>query len=221
MKMSSEVALPELSRELLSDKAYDVIRKSIIDGTFAPGDQLVESQLARQLNISQAPMREALRKLSHEGLVTTVPRRGTFVTQVSEEQAAQAREVRLSLEKLAARLTAGRLDEVHAQRLRDIVDEMWVAARKRDIAAFRIHDTAFHRTVMEASGNHFLPKLWLQIEPSLFSLQVVSSPRYAGDWKAMAQIHEDLVAVLQAGDPDMAEQRFGEHGIALATTTDD
>jgi DNA-binding GntR family transcriptional regulator len=209
--VASEFAPPQLSRELLSDQAYDVIRKSIIDGTFAPGEQLVESQLARKLNISQAPMREALRKLSHEGLVTTIPRRGSFVTEVSEEQAEQAREVRCSLEELAARLTAGRLSDLHAQRLQDIVNEMWKAARKKDIAAFRIHDTAFHRTVMEASGNEYLPRLWGQIEPSLHSLQVVSSPRYAGDWKAMAQAHADLIDVLEGDDAVAAGQRFREH----------
>lgn len=209
--MTSEFTPPQLSRELLSDQAYDVIRKSIIDGTFAPGEQLVESQLARKLSISQAPMREALRKLSHEGLVTTIPRRGSFVTEVSEKQAEQAREVRCSLEELAARLTAGRLNDLHAQRLRDIVNEMWKAARKRDIAAFRIHDTAFHRTVMEASGNEYLPRLWGQIEPSLHSLQVVSSPRFAGDWKAMAQAHADLIDVLEGDDPEAAGRRFRDH----------
>ena len=61
--MASEFSPPELSRELLSDQAYDVIRNGIIDGSFSPGEQLVEYQLARQLGISQAPVREALRKL--------------------------------------------------------------------------------------------------------------------------------------------------------------
>lgn len=217
MKVSSEFAHPPLSRGLLSDQAYDVIRRSIIDGTFAPGEQLVESRLARKLDISQAPMREALQKLSHEGLVTTIPRRGSFVTEISEDEAAQARDVRCSLEELGARLTAGRLSEGHAQQLRDIVDEMWKAAKERDLAAFRVHDTAFHRTVMEASGNAYLPRLWLQLEPALNSLPVVSSPRFAGDWKAMAQRHADLITVLESEDGDAAAEQFRVHVQGNAT----
>jgi DNA-binding GntR family transcriptional regulator len=219
--MSSDFAPPPLSRGLLSDQAYEVIRQSIIDGTFAPGEQLVESQLARKLNISQAPMREALKKLSHEGLVTNVPRRGSFVTEVSEDEAAQAREVRCALEELAARLTAGRLSAGHAAQLREIVKQMRLAAKDRDIATFRVHDTAFHRTVMEASGNAYLPRLWLQIEPTLQSLQVISGPRFAGDWTAMAQAHADLVSVLETDSADVAATRFREHlhGKALAAVT--
>jgi DNA-binding GntR family transcriptional regulator len=209
--VASEFAPAPLSRGLLSDQAYDLIRQSIIDGIFAPGEQLVESQLARKLSISQAPMREALKKLSHEGLVTNIPRCGSFVTEISAEAAAQAREVRCVLEELAARLAAVRLTETDAHRLRDIVEDMWKAARTRDIAAFRVHDTAFHRAVMELSGNAYLPRLWLQLEPSLQSLQVVSSPRFAGEWKAMAQAHADLVSVLEDDDAEAAARRFRDH----------
>ena len=199
------------SSGLLSDRAYEVIRESIISGTFKPGDQLVESQLARKLNISQAPVREALKKLSHEGLVTNIPRRGSFVTEVSDEEAAQAREVRVSLEELAARLATGRLSAGHAQQLRATVAEMRVAAKSRDIAAFRVHDTAFHRTVVEASGNTYLPRLWVLIEPSLQTLQLVSSPRYVGDWTTMAQAHADLITLLEGDDPELSARRFGVH----------
>ena len=220
MKVTPAFEPVQLSHGLLSDQAYEVVRKSIIDGTFAPGEQLVESQLARKLSISQAPMREALRKLSHEGLVTAIPRRGSFVTEVSEEQVEQAREVRQSLEELGARLTAGRLDDRYAERLREIVEEMRRAARQNDVAAFRTSDTAFHRTVMEASGNEYLPRIWRQIEPSLHSLQVVSSPRYDGDWKVMAQVHAELIDLLEGDDTGAAAERFREHAGGHALTTD-
>ena len=217
-EVTTDFTPPQVDRGLLSDQAYEVIRRSILDGTLAPGDRLVESQLARQLNISQAPMREALQRLSHDGLVTNIPRRGSFVTRVSEEDAEQAREVRVALEELAARLTAGRLSEEHAAQLKDIVDRMRVAAKNRDVAAFRVQDTAFHRTVMEASGNVYLPRLWVQIEPSLQALQVVASPRFEGDWSAMAEAHAGLIDVLEDRDATMAALRFREHlqGRALA-----
>lgn len=214
--MASEVQLPSLSRELLSDKAYAAIRASIVDGSFAPGEQIVESQVARQMQISQAPVRDALRKLSHEGLVTVVPRRGTFVTEISNEEAADARVVRQALESLAARLIAGHLDSDFAKRLRGIVNEMRKAARKHDIAAFRIHDADFHRTIIEASGNVMLPKVWFLLEQSMYSLQVVSSPRNTDEYEAIAEVHESLIEVLEAGDPDVAAQAFVDHSSRLS-----
>lgn len=165
-------------------------------------------------------MREALRKLGHEGLVTTIPRRGSFVTEVSQEQAEQAREVRQSLEELGARLTTGRLGDQYAGRLREIVDEMWKAAHKNDVAAFRTSDTAFHRTVLEASGNEYLPRIWLQIEPSLHSLQVVSNPRFDGDWLVLAQVHAELIDLLEGDDIEAAARRFREHAGGHALTRD-
>ncbi len=213
--MASPVQFPQLNRELLSDKAYDVIRSSILDGTFAPGEQIVESQFAKQMNISQAPMRDALRKLSHEGLVEIIPRRGTFVRSVSPEQAAEARVVRQALEAVAARTIAGHLDDEHAERLRGVVADMRSAAERHDFASFRVLDADFHRTVIEASGNSLLSRLWLQIEQMMFSLQVVSGPRGQDDYATLADVHEGLIALLETGDPEHAARSFIEHSSQL------
>jgi DNA-binding GntR family transcriptional regulator len=207
-----EYSPPPLKRTLLSDGAYETLRKSILDGTFPPGYQLVESQLARKFNVSQAPMRDALRRLNHEGLVTTIPHRGSFVTEVSEQDAAQAREVRNALEELAARTVTGKLDDDHSKSLAAAVEGMRAAARERDIATFRRHDVAFHRTVIEASGNVYLQRMWTQIEPILNSLGVVSDPRFTGDWAHIAEAHADLHSLLYGADPEAAGRRFREHG---------
>ncbi|WP_436500318.1 GntR family transcriptional regulator [Actinokineospora sp. HUAS TT18] len=213
---SDDFTPPPLSRKLLSEGAYDVVRKSIIDGTFPPGFQLVESQLARKLNVSQAPMREALRRLNHEGLVTVIPHKGSYVTEVSESDAQQAREVRNALEELAARTITGKLAEDYVERLHTEVGRMREAAAANDIAAFRHYDTAFHRTVIEASGNIYLNRMWTQLEPILTALGVVSNPRWTGDWSKMAEAHSDLVTLLTGSDPEAAATKFREHGRKLA-----
>ncbi|WP_436500312.1 GntR family transcriptional regulator [Actinokineospora sp. HUAS TT18] len=212
MSAADDFAPPPLSRKLLSEGAYDVVRKSILDGTFPPGLQLVESQLARKLNVSQAPMREALRRLNHEGLVTIIPHKGSYVTEVSESDAEHAREVRNALEELAARKITGSLGAEFVERLNTEVDNMREAAAADDIAGFRHHDTAFHRTVIEATGNVYLHRAWVQIEPILTSLGVVSNPRWTGDWTRMAESHGDLVALLEGPDPEAAALKFREHG---------
>ncbi|MBB5803386.1 DNA-binding GntR family transcriptional regulator [Saccharothrix ecbatanensis] len=216
MSAADDFAHPPLSRHLLSEGAYEIVRKSILDGTFPPGHQLVESQLARKLNVSQAPMREALRRLNHEGLVTVIPYKGSYVTEVSESEAAQAREVRNALEELAARTVTGNLGDEYVQRLTAEVEGMRKAATVNDIAAFRLHDTAFHRTVIEASGNAYLIRMWTQIEPILTALGVVSDPRWTGDRSVMAEVHGNLVTLLTGNDPEAAGMKFREHGRNLA-----
>src|SRR6478735_11861231 len=103
-------SVTELKRGLLSDQIYELVKTMIKDGTLEPGEQLVESQLARRLQVSQAPVRDALKRLAHEGLVTHVRHQGNFVASYSDEEAQQAKVARAALEGLAGELACGRLD---------------------------------------------------------------------------------------------------------------
>src|SRR6187200_597186 len=147
-----------LDRGLLSDRIYELVKAMIKDSTLKPGEQVVESQLARRLSVSQAPVREALKRLTHDGLVTHVPHHGSFVTEFSTREAQHARIARVALEGLAARLTQGTVDAGTRALLLSIIDQMHAAADRDDVAAFRELDFAFHRTVVVASGNLYLPR---------------------------------------------------------------
>nr|WP_321182082.1 GntR family transcriptional regulator [Microbacterium barkeri] len=99
--MTDALGTAGLQRGLLSDQIYALIKAMIKDSTLAPGEQLVESQLARQMQVSQAPVRDALKRLAHEGLVSHVRHQGNFVASYSAEEAAQAKVARVELEGLA------------------------------------------------------------------------------------------------------------------------
>lgn len=201
-----------LGRELLSDRVYELLRRWIVDGELTAGQRLRESEIARRLGTSQAPAREAIKRLVHEGLVRYLPHRGNYVAQVSQEQAREVRDIRLLLEEYAARAAAGRLDPPALERLGADVDRMRRAAARGDIGGFRDADMAFHRHVCAASGNSFLLRVWRMIEPSLWGLHVLGNPLYSGDWAAMAERHATLLAALAAGDPDEAARLFAAHG---------
>ena len=200
-----------LPRVLLSDQAYDVIRRSILDGSLAPGDRIVESEIARRLGVSQAPVREAVKRLAHEGLVTSMPRRGTYVTQISTEDVDDAREVRAMLEEAAAREAVTRFDTATRRRLEAFVDRMRNAASSQDLAVFRASDMGFHRTVIELSGSIYLPKLWDVMESRLLSLRVVGDPGFTGSWAEMAEAHQDLIELLASGNRGRAAAAFRDH----------
>jgi DNA-binding GntR family transcriptional regulator len=195
----------------LSDRVYALLRESIVNAELAPGDRVVESEIARRLGISQAPVREAAKRLTHEGLLTHFPRRGSFVTQVSQADALHARQVREPLEALAGRLSASNVTATDLADLEGIVASMRRVASGADVAAFRDLDIAFHERVSRAAGNPFLVRIWTVLEPSLRALHAIADPLYGGDWAAMAEAHQRLVDVLQSGDPESASAAFASH----------
>jgi DNA-binding GntR family transcriptional regulator len=200
-----------LPRVLLSDQAYDLMRKSILDGTLTPGSRIVESEIARQLGVSQAPVREAVKRLAHEGLVTSMPRRGSYVSQISAGEADDARDVRALLEEAAAREAVKHFDAAARRTLEELVAAMRKDAKNSDLAAFRVHDMGFHRAVVELSGNSYLPRLWDVMESSLLSLRVVGDPGFSGSWTEMAEAHQDLVELLASGNRGRAAAGFHSH----------
>ena len=208
MTSMPEEALP---RVLLSDQAYELVRRWILDGTLAPGDRIVESEIARRLGVSQAPVREAVKRLAHEGLITSLPRRGSYVTQISTEDVGDARQARAMLEETAAREAVTHFDGPARRRLEAFVDDMRQAADGEDLAAFRAADMGFHRTVIELSGNVYLPKLWDVLESRLLSLRVVGDPGFTGSWAEMAESHQDLIELLASGNRGRAAAAFHDH----------
>ncbi|MET9275787.1 FCD domain-containing protein [Kribbella sp. NPDC003557] len=205
--------------ELLSDRVYEAIRGWILSGELAPGMRVVESEIARVLGTSQTPAREAVRRLAHEGLVTYRPRLGNFVTEISQVEAREAREVRVLLESAAARRATGHVPPEELDLLRIEVQRMIEAAGHHDIGAFRESDLRFHRQVLATSGNSMLLRVWRTLEPALWSLQVVSNAMYAGDWGLMARRHLDLIEVLNGTDPEDSARLFAAHARGESSIT--
>jgi DNA-binding transcriptional MocR family regulator len=92
-----------LPRQLLSDHVYALLRGWIVGGELLPGQRLVESEIARKVGTSQAPAREAIKRLAHEGLVISQPHLGTYVASVSPREAQEVRDIRVMFEAYAAR----------------------------------------------------------------------------------------------------------------------
>lgn len=205
---------------LLSDQVYAVLRRAIVEGKIAPGERIVESRIARRLGVSQAPVRDAVKRLVHQGIVSHVPRRGNYLTEVSEEDAEQARQVRTAVEQLAAQLTGTRLTKDDVAELSDVVEQLRVAAAANDVAKFRELDITFHRRVCELSGNKYLVQIWSIMEPVMRGLRAVSDPLFEGDWSAMADEHGRLLEALRAGDPDKASALFAAHSSGDAPVED-
>lgn len=202
---------------LLSEQVHRQLRAAIVAGDLAPGERLVESEIARRLGVSQAPVREAIRQLAHEGLVNSVARRGSTVAEISASDADRARRVRVALESLAAReavdvwtADADARGRGH-ERLDEVVGRMRVAAERDRPLDLRQADLDFHRAVVETGGNAFLLRAWTQLETSLYVLQVLGDPFHMGSLQAAVGWHTVLVDALVGGDADAAAAAFARH----------
>jgi len=206
-----------IDRQLLSDQVYDLILASILDGTREPGSRVVESEIARDLGVSQAPVREAVKRLTHSGLLVAVPRSGSYVTQISPEERAVLRELRADLEAISARIAAKLISEETLLELHDITAAMHKANQASDWATFRALDTRFHRTVVAASNVPVLLHVWDVLEPTLLSQRVLGDPSFT-EPQHLAGWHEELISALTSGDPVAAAKAFQEHSTRPSTS---
>lgn len=204
-----------VTRARLADQVSDAIRQTILSGDYAPGQRLVETELARALSVSQAPVREALRQLAHEGVVVQFARRGTFVATVDAEEARKAYAVRAVLERVAAAEFCALADDDVVDELSEMVEDIRTAAQHNDLPHFVDADMRFHRTVWEASKHPLLPKIWPLIEATVRSFTTVSNQLYFGNLKEIAETHLPLLEALRARDAERASQALHDHTVEV------
>ena len=150
--------LAQPDRRTLRTQVLAALRDELISGGLQPGQRVNEVEVAEELGVSRGTLREAIRNLEQEGLLESVPHRGTFVRELTPEEVVHVYEVRASLESRAARNASARLDDAMREKLEAAL------ARFQEVmesdAAFReivTADLAFHEAICEASGNPILP----------------------------------------------------------------
>ena len=198
-----------VSRRVFREQIKEHVISAILRGDLKPGDRIVETRLADDLGVSQAPVREALRELELLGFVESAPFRGTQVCTVSYEELGQLYPLRATVEAMAARAAATRIGEDELTALADLLDQMHAAARRDDSRAHVEADIAFHRVVVEASGSRLLRRFWdgMQLHATTFLTLAVTRR----DLHELAERHATVLAALRAHDPDAAEQAVRHH----------
>jgi DNA-binding GntR family transcriptional regulator len=191
----------------LPDQIKDLLLGRIVDGSYPPGHRLVETAIARQIGVSQGPVREALRQLAGMGLVQFEANRGCRVKQVDQQEIDEVSEVRAALEETAARLAAARRPDPAP--LTAEVDGMAAAAARDDRQAYVRHAMRFHRLIVVASGNRVLLSTWdsLAIEGRTAQLALM----LGFDMASGAEEHRHILEAVAAADPAAAAQLSREH----------
>ena len=187
-----------------SDYAYDQLKAGIVSGDLPPGSRLKEAELAKRLSISRTPVREALKRLIAEHLVSRDDRGAVAVHVPTRREIDDIYLIREVLEGLAARLAAHRISDPELTRLTvtvEAMDRAREAGRIRDLVSANV---AFHDLLNQASGNGRLVKLGQELRDSilLFSREAFASLDRASD---TAEEHAEILAALQAHDAHRAE----------------
>ena len=148
----------EIRLTSLADQVYEHLRLAIISAELPPAEKLIELDIARQMNTSQGPVREALQRLVREGLIVVLPQRGTLVSEIDVAMQLRLLEVRRELERLIARLAARRANADERKAFAALATEFAQAATTkvaRDAKAFMRADRAFNDLCLRASRNEF------------------------------------------------------------------
>lgn len=193
-----------------TDKVTQVLREAILDGVIAPSTWLRETELAKELSVSRTPVREALSRLSVEGLVTITAHYGAMVAQMTMEDILKVYVVRESLEGLAARLAAKHRSQRHLDNLGDLLAQMRRAAEEQAYSELNRLNLALHRTIREASDNEYVDRFLTHVEYAVrrFGRTTFEVP---GRAQEAVEEHARILESIAAGDAEAAERLAEEH----------
>lgn len=194
----------------IREEVFAMLRQAILSGKLQPGDRLVERELAEQLGVSRTPVREALRKLELEHLVTHIPRKGVVVSEISKKDVVEIFDIRASLEGLASSLVAEKAIVEDVQKLYDMVQDMEEAATAQDVDKLNeLHDE-FHKELFAIAES---PRLVQMINTMSDYINRFTKAGYSipGRSSAAMQEHKDLLSAIEAKDADSARTIAEEH----------
>ncbi|MGD8150752.1 GntR family transcriptional regulator [Ornithinimicrobium sp. Y1694] len=193
-----------VGRTLLRDRAYEVLRDAIVDGTLAPGEQLREAELQEWIGVSRTPIREALMRLERSGLVVTRPGRSTTVVPLDDARVHDAVPVVAAMHALAARLAAPKLTSAQLERMRAANEEFADALARGDVDAALAADDVLHDVVIEAATNAALRDTLEQYSPLLRRAERARFRDPAATTVLSSDLHDQLIDALAAGDAERA-----------------
>ncbi len=190
----------------LVDQVYRALHDAISAGTLAPGERIVQEELAQQFEVSRQPVLQALRLLKQDGLVEDAPGRGLQVSTLDVASIAQVYQVRGALDALAARLAAERGRPLDAR----LIERGRKAAAGRSVAALIEADHAFHRAIYAAAGNPLIERSaqlhWSHARRAMGATLQRSALR-----DTVWDEHEAIADAIAAGDAERAEQLMRAH----------
>jgi len=203
--------------ENLSDKVVEFIKQKIFTGEYKKGHHILEQEIANELNISRAPVREGIKLLQNQELIKFIPRKGNYVNEFTMEDIKEIYDIRLLIETSVFEILINekKLTEEDFQNLIKIIDEMVELAKKEGELSTKImslnkKDMEFHRYIWNKSGSNrrirILSTLYTQLQ-----LAMIIDTKLAGNLENTAKEHYAIIKYLRQGDLDSCIKAFEDH----------
>lgn len=211
------LSLTAIKAERVSDTVYQLLRNHIIAQTLKPGQQLKPEELAKSLGVSRTPIHDALVRLVSEGLVEMIPRKGTYVTEITARDIAETLDVRRALELLACETAVEHVTPEDVAEMRRLTYEMGeIVGRASDSTEAALeHETKnleFHEKLVALSQNHRL----LEIHRNLkVHVKIARTRAHSSGWKTRLSLerqeHEAIADALEARDVERLKKAVDQH----------
>lgn len=194
----------------LRDKIYNKIREKILNGQYKAGETLTESQIAREVGASRTPVREAIRQLELEGLITSVPNKGLIVSEISEQEIEDIFEIRTHIEGLAARRAVENITDKQLENMEEILCLFEFYAKKNDVKRCVELDTKFHNIIFQACKSK---PIWNILGNFLHYIQKsrLKSLEKAGRLMEALEEHKEIFKAFKTRDPSIVEKAMLNH----------
>lgn len=203
------MANPPISPVMLSEQIKEFLLDQIIKGEIQPGERLVESRISAHMQTSQAPVRDAIRELGMVGLVEIRRNKGAVVRAFDREELIQIYAVRAELEGMAVELAAQHHAERVGAELAGLCDQMEAATESGKLAKFVKLNNAFHRAIVQASGNGPLLEVWDRLD--IQSRTAMNVMRSENDFSTVHAEHRALAEAVSNGNGSTARQALATH----------
>lgn len=194
----------------LRDLVYDELKMKIMMGVISPGTRMMEVELAEEMGVSRTPVREAIRKLEKEGMISIEPRRGAYASSLSNQDMVDILEVRQTMEGLAADLATVRFTEDQKKELLEVSEAFNQAVASGDMEQMIALDTLFHHLIVEGTGNKLLAVMVSQLQDMVLRFRYL----YYDDFRRaekMPEEHKEILDAIFDGDPNKAKEAADNH----------
>ncbi len=202
--------LESQNHRLLREVVYEELKKQILAGSITPGMRMMEVELAEDMGVSRTPVREAIRKLEKEGLVTIEPRKGAYASDISVKDMVDVLEVREELEGLSASLAASRITEEELARLKSLTEGYAAAIKENDMENMIHYDELFHKAIVKSSGNKTLIQFSESVQELALRFRYLYYDKFSL-YGSMASEHMNIIEAIASGDEVRARQTADSH----------
>ncbi len=194
----------------LNQKAYAEIRRRILNGELSAEAPLSEYQLAEELGLSRTPVREAVKRLEREGLVQSIPNRGTFVAKLTAQDISEIYQVREQLEGFAARIAAETMSDESIKRLEEEIKILNTLASEGHLIEVVDSDIRLHKQIIAATQNRRLIELLGTLDDQMHRVRALF-PQSSQWLETTLAEHVNIVSAIKARDGQEAEKAMKTH----------